>query len=104
MSINGFHTLSIGLQIENRRFIRIPFPIQLFIFEELLESLLDILNIACFFVPKTSNPNSANRISIHSTKALVIAVLKLLGSLNIDEPYDLVDVTTDKVRVLIKVR
>lgn len=104
MSINGFHTLSIGLQIAERRFIKIPIPIQLFIFEELLESFLDILNIACFFVPKTAHPNSGSSLSIHSTKALVIAVLTLLGSLNIDEPYDLIDVTTDKVRVLIKVR
>jgi len=30
--------------------------------------------------------------------------MKLLDSLTGDEPYDLVDVTTDKAKVLIKVR
>ncbi len=104
MSINGFHTLSIGLQLAKRRFIKIPIPIRLSVFEELLDSFLDILNIACFWVPKTDSHISGSSLSIHSTRALVIAILTLLDSLNIDEPYDLIDVSTDKVRVLIKVR
>jgi hypothetical protein len=37
-------------------------------------------------------------------KELVVAVMILLRSLNSDEPYDLVDVTTDKAKVLIKIR
>lgn len=49
MSINGFHTLSIGLQLAERHFIKIPIPIRLSVFEELLDSFLDILNIICFW-------------------------------------------------------
>ncbi|AFA50106.1 hypothetical protein [Acetobacterium woodii] len=104
MSINGFHTLSIGLQLAERHFIKIPIPIRLSVFEELLDSFLDILNIICFWAPKTDARISGSSLSIHSTRALVIAILTLLDSLNIDEPYDLIDVSTDKVRVLIKVR
>ncbi len=101
MSIKGFRLLWIKLQIENKKFISIPFPIPLYIFQELLDCFLDLLTFACFFVPK---PNSSSRITIYSVKALVIIVIKLLDSLTKGEPYDLVDVTTDKVKVLIKIR
>lgn len=104
MSIKGFHALWIRLQIEDSRFIKIPFPIPLYIFEELLDCFLDILVIGCFFTPKAPAPNPSSRISIHLVKELVIDVLKLLQSLNGEEPYDLIDVSTDKVKVLIKIR
>ncbi|WP_414150829.1 hypothetical protein ACIZ62_18185 [Acetobacterium carbinolicum] len=104
MSIRGFHALWIRLQIEDRRFIRIPFPIPIYIFEELLDCFLDILVIACIFVPKAPHPNATSRISVHLVKELVADVITLLGSLNIDEGYDLIDVATDKAKVLIRVR
>jgi hypothetical protein len=50
------------------------------------------------------DPNSSSHISIHFLKELITDVIQLLRSLNGDEPYDLIDVTTDKVKVLIKVR
>lgn len=104
MSIKGFRCLWIRLQIEDKRFIKIPFPIQLYIFEELLVCFLDLLSVASFFAPKTTAPNPSSHISIHLVRALVIDVIKLLRSLSSDEPYDLIDVTTDKVKVLIKIR
>ncbi|MDO9490891.1 hypothetical protein [Acetobacterium sp.] len=104
MSNKGFRSLWIRLQIEDKQFITIPFPIPLYIFEELLDSFLDILIIACFFTPKTPAPNPSSRVSVHLVKELVVAVMILLRSLNSDEPYDLVDVTTDKAKVLIKIR
>ena len=104
MSIKCFHLLWIKLRIENRRFISIPFPIPLYIFQDLLDCFLDLLTVACFFVPKVPDPNSSSRIIIYSVKDLVILVMKLLDSLTGDEPYDLVDVTTDEVKVLIKIR
>ncbi|WP_373482124.1 hypothetical protein [Acetobacterium sp.] len=104
MSIKGFRSLWIRLQIEDKRFIKIPFPIKLYLFEELLDSFLDILIIACFFAPKVPAPNASSRISVHLVKELIVAVIILLRSLNGDEPYDLIDVTTDKVKVLIKIR
>ncbi|HHV13435.1 MAG TPA: hypothetical protein GXX75_24480 [Clostridiales bacterium] len=104
MSIKGFRLLWIKLQIENKRFIRIPIPIPFYIFQELLDCFLNLLTVTCFFLPKVPDPDSSSRITIYSVKALVIMVMKLLDSLNGDEPYNLVDVTTDKVKVLIKVR
>lgn len=104
MSIKCFHLLWIKLRIENRRFISIPFPIPLYIFQELLDCILDLLTVVCFFVPKMPDPNSSSRITIYSVKDLVIIVMKLLDSLTVDEPYDLVDITTDEVKVLIKIR
>lgn len=104
MWIKGCHLLWIKLQIESRRFIGIPFPIPLFIFQELLDCFLDLLTAACFFIPKTPDPSSSSRITISSVKVLITMIVKLLDSLTGDGPYDLVEVTTDKVKVLIKVR
>lgn len=104
MSIKGFRFLWIKLQIENRRFISIPFLIPFYIFQELLDCFLDLLTVACFFVQKVPDPSSSSRVTIYSLKALVIMSMRLLDSLTVDEPYDLVDMTTDKVKVLIKIR
>jgi hypothetical protein len=104
MSIKGFRLLWIKLQIENKRFISIPLPISLYVFQELLDCFLDLLTVVGFFVPKMTDPNSSSKITIYSVKVLVITVMKLLDSLIGDEPYDLVDVTTGKVKILIKIR
>jgi hypothetical protein len=104
MWIKGFRLLWIKLETSNNRFISIPFPIPLYIFEELLDCFLDLLTVVCFFITKVPEPNSSSRITIYSIKALVIIVMKMLDSLTGDEPYDLVDITTDKAKVLIKVR
>jgi hypothetical protein len=72
---------------------------------ELLDCFLDLLIIACFFVPKPSQPNSSSHgVSIHFIKEVVGDCIILLQSLSGEEPYDLIDVATDKVKVLIKVR
>ncbi len=104
MSIKGFRLLWIRLRIENRRFISIPFPIPFYIVQELLDCLMDLLTAVCFFIPKGSDQGSSSRFTIYSMKVLVIMVMKLLDSLAGDEPYDLADVTSGKVRVLIKIR
>jgi len=41
---------------------------------------------------------------MYSVKELIIMTKKMLDSLAGDEPYDLVDITTDEVKVLIKIR
>ncbi len=104
MWIKGFRLLWFKLQIENKRFMSIPIPIPLYIFEELLDCFLDLLTVTCFFLPKVAVPNSTSPVTIYSIKTLVIMVMKLLDSLTEDEPYDLIDVTTDGVKVLIKIR
>ncbi len=104
MSIRGCRFLWIKLRIENRRFIRIPIPISLYIVQELLDCFQDLLTAACFFMPKAPDPSSSAPVTIDSVKELVIMTNKLLDSLAGDEPFDLVDITTDEVKVLIKIR
>ena len=104
MSIKGFRCLWLRLQLESHRYIAIPIPLPLSVFQELLDCLLDLLTLACYFAPKPSSLKASSHITVYSMKALVIMVIKLLDSLTEGEPYDLVDVTTDKVKVLIKIR
>lgn len=104
MSIKGCHLLWLKLRIEDRRFIGISIPIPLYPFQELLDCCLDLLTAACFFVPKAPDSSSVSRITIYSVKELVIIVMKLLDSLTEDESYDLINVTTGNVKVLIKIR
>lgn len=81
-----------------------PFPIQLYIFEELLDCCLDLLSIACIFIPQRSISGSSSEISVHSMKALVLDVMTLLRALNDDDPYDLIDIRTDEVQLSIRVK
>ena len=94
----------IKVRVKKKRLVSIPFPISLYVFQELLDCLSDILSVACFLAPKATGRASSTGMKIHSAKALVKIVMKLLDSLGGDEPYDLVDVTTDNCKVLIKVR
>ncbi|WP_303871149.1 hypothetical protein [Acetobacterium wieringae] len=80
-----------------------PFPIQLYIIEELLDCCLDLLSIACLFIPQRS-PSGSSEISVHSIKELVLDVMALLRALNDDEPYDLIDIRTDEVQLSIRVK
>lgn len=103
MSIKGNRLLWLKLQMEGSRFLKIPFPISLFVFYELLDCFLDVLNVGCFFTPKVTNSNSTPKVTIYSARELVIVVMKLFDSLAQNESYDLVDVKTDKVNILIRI-
>ena len=70
----------------------ITFPIALYVFHELLDSVQDLLMFLCLFAP------------LGAVKELVKLAGNLLGVLAGDEPYDLVDVTADNVRISIKIR
>ncbi len=104
MSTRGFRCLWIRLQLKDKRFIKMPFPIQLYILEELLDCCLDLLSIACLFIPQRSTGGSSSQISVHSMKELVLDVMALLRALNDDEPYDLIDICTDEVQLSIRVK
>lgn len=104
MSIRSFRLIWLKLQIGSKRSFPISIPIPLFVLQELLDCLLDLLTIANLFAPKKTIPFSSSHISISSAKMLVIMIMKLLDSIAGNEPYDLIDVTADEVRVLITVR
>lgn len=104
MWIKGCRLLWLKIQIEGKGGINIPFPISLYVFYELLDCFLDVLIVGCFFVPKVPNSSSVSRITIYSVKELVMIVMKLLDSLAQNESYDLVDVKTDNINILIRIR
>lgn len=58
--------------------------------------------LICFFVPKKSN--SSLYLSVHNIKELVQMLMKLFDSFTESEPYDLVNLTADKIKVSIKIR
>lgn len=103
MSIKGCHLLWLKLRIEGGKFIGISIPIPLYTLQELLDCCLDLLTAICFFAPKVPDSGSAFKITIYSVKELIIIVMKLLYSLTEDESYDLINVTTGNVKVLIKI-
>ncbi len=102
MSSSGFRVIWLRLCLENGRSFHLHFPISLNVLLELLDSLLDIITVACIFVPKANN--SRSRISIYSIKELTLMLMNLLGSITKDGPYDLVDVSANNVQVSIKIR
>lgn len=104
MSIKGCRFLWIKLRIENKRFTKISFPVPLYILRELLDCLPDMLTVACFFAPKKPDPRASSRITVRSVNELAGLIMKLPDSLTEDEPYDLVDVTTDTVKLVIQIR
>ena len=89
------------LQIDKDKHFSLPFPIPMYIFQELLDCTFDLLTVLCVFIPRLS---SYSTFSAYTIKELVELTMKLLDSITEDGPYDLVDVTADKVRVFIKIR
>jgi hypothetical protein len=104
MWIKGCRLLWLKLQIEGKGGINIPFPISLHVFYELLDCFLDVLIVGCFFAPKTTDSNFTPKVTIYNVKELVMVVMKLLDSLAQNESYDLVNVKTDNVNILIRIR
>lgn len=70
---------------------KITFPLPFFIFEELLYSFLDVMDVASIFI-KSSRP----------ARDMIRATLSLLSSLTDTQTYDLVHVQADKVEILIR--
>lgn len=97
----GFHLIWFKFETgQNRRF-KLPLPIPLYIIEELMECTLDLLTVICLFAPSAQSIRSC--FSIHNVKELVQMSIKLFGSLTGEEPYDLVDITADKIKVSIEI-
>lgn len=99
----GFRILWVKLQIDKGKHFGLPFPVPIYIFHELLDCTLDLFTVLVFFIPRL-RLSSYSSFSAYTIKALIELTIKLLDSITEDEPYDLVDVTADKVRVFIKIR
>jgi hypothetical protein len=101
---NRFRILWFKLQREENPHLYLSFPISLYVFQELLDCIMDLLELACFFVPKRTNMNSSSPFSVYTVKELVQMMISLFDAITEGEPYDLVDVTADKIKISIKIK
>ncbi len=101
----SFHLIWIKLRIQNKIHFNLPFPIPLYIFQELLDCILDLLIFTCLFIPKPAKPQPYSSFSytVYTVKELVQMIIKLFDSLTESAPYDFVDVAAENVRVSIKI-
>jgi hypothetical protein len=105
MLINGFRVAMVKVQVHEKHNINLTFPVPFSILQELLDSALDILELTCFITKGNGNwSKSAQLATMHNAKDLVMMSMKLLDSLAGNEPYDLIDVAADNVRVSIRIR
>lgn len=97
-----FHVLWFKMQREDKH-LNLSFPIPIYIFEELLDCISDLLGFACFFTPARQQ-NTYSSFSVQGVKALTLGIINLFDSLTEDESYNLVDVKANKIKVSIIVR
>lgn len=100
----GFRVLWVKINVDEHREIHLHFPVSLYVFQELLDCLLDLLALVCMFIPKTAPSFKSPTFYIHSSREVLQMLLKLFDSITDHEPYDLVEVSNDNVKVSIKIR
>lgn len=100
----NFRILWFKLQMGKNKHFYFSFPIPLYIFQELLDCNLDLLKFVCLFIPRRPNCNSSPSFTVYTVKELVQTILDLFDSLTEFESYELVDITTTKARISIKIR
>ncbi len=94
--------LWVKVQLSGSKHFYLNLPISLYAFEELLDSVMDLLDVASFFTPKNQLKNSSS-ISVHTVKSLMKSLISLMDSLVGGESYDLVRVEVENVKVSIKI-
>jgi hypothetical protein len=101
----GFRILWVKVKTENpNHHVHLHFPVPLYIFQELLDCLLDLTAVASLFARGTPESYKSPSFSIRAAREIIQMTLSLFDSLASDEAYDLVEVANDKVRVSIKIR
>lgn len=99
----GLRILWIKVHISGGRHFYLNLPISFYVFEELLDCAMDLLDVACFFTPKQQLLGSSS-LSVHTVSSLMKALSKLMDSLVGSEPYELINVEVENVKVSVKIR
>ncbi|NCB73492.1 MAG: hypothetical protein EOM51_01935 [Clostridia bacterium] len=102
MSNSGLRLMLVKVSADNGKKFRLFFPISLNVFRELLDSFVDLTSLVCVFTPKT--PKKSSHLSVRAVRELLRSLIILLGTINDDGPYDLINVDADNVTVKIKIR
>ena len=100
----GFRILWIKIHTTGERHFYINFPVCLYVFQELFDCLLDIMEFACLFLPKHPSTQFQHAISAKAVEEMIYSIDQLFSSITACEPYDLVEVNTKNVTVSIKIR
>ncbi len=100
--------LWIKICLHEKKPLYLSFPIPLYIFQELLDSILDLLEFACLFIPRRQYGSSSlpapAETTVYQLKTVIAATMQLFAALPEGEPYDLVEVKTNNADVSIKLR
>lgn len=100
----GFRILWIKVHTTGDRRFYINFPVSLYVFQELFDCVLDIMEFTCLFLPKHSTVHFPHPISAKAVREMIHSIEQLFASLTDSEPYDLVEVNTKNVTVSVKIR
>lgn len=92
----------IKLEFGQNKITRLPIPVPLYILDEIFDCVQDLLTIVCLFLPGRQVKNTPY--TIRNLKDMVQIAIRLSGSLTGEEPYNLVDVTAEHVKVSIQIR
>lgn len=94
--------LWVSIKKDSKGTFRLPVPVPLVVVQEIMEPFLEILEIISYFAEKSVNKK------FHLTFRQINDVLELfeelLASLTQCEPFDLVNVKTSDVEVIVKIR
>ncbi len=101
MLIKNFRILWIRIKTTEKGRFRLTLPISLFAFEELIDCVHDLLTFLCLFSPKYK---SGKPRPIHSAKEVVAMTSDIISIIADEEPYDIVDVTTETTSVSVSIR
>ncbi len=95
MWIKNLRLIWVKVKITNPKF-RLSLPISFYVFEEILDSTNDLMTFLCMFLPrrKSNTKLSIARQTVQITHAMFQGVKE-------EEPFDLVDVTTEQATVTI---
>lgn len=94
--------LWIKVQLSGDKHFYLNLPLSLYAFEELLDGVMDLLDVASFLTPKNQLKNSSS-ISVYTVKSMMKSLISLIDSLVGSESYDLVWVEVENVKVSIKI-
>ncbi len=95
--------LWVKVNISGGKHFYLNLPISLYAFGELLDCVMDLFNVVCFFVPKQQLSNSSS-FPVHTLRSLMKGLINLMDSLVCSESYELVNVDVENVKVSVKVR
>lgn len=103
MSIRNLRILWFKIKTDKTSHFTLTFPIPIYIFNEILDCGYDFFSLLCWLAPNGSKriPTSSS-LSPYAIKHFIELTIQLLDSISEEEPYELVNVAADNVKVSIQ--